>query len=214
MPSRVDATTNAVRTGRVTSRAGSRVRVMRVDSGSHRGTKLAVPEGKDVRPTSDRARQAIFNILVHGHDAVQDAKVLDVFAGSGALGLEALSRGAASLAAFERDRGAADCIKRNVAACHEAERTIIILGDALNPPEAARYRRFVPADLVFLDPPYGQDLVAPTLAALAARGWIAGNALIVAEMGDRDRFEMPPGFVPVDDRRYGKARILIMRYAG
>jgi 16S rRNA (guanine966-N2)-methyltransferase len=187
---------------------------MRVDSGSHRGTKLAVPEGKDVRPTSDRARQAIFNILVHSFDAVRDAKVLDAFAGSGALGLEALSRGAASLAAMEKDRAATDCIKRNVAACHESERTIIVLGDAVNPPEAHRYQRFAPADLVFLDPPYGQDLLAPALTALAAKGWIAGDALIVAEMADRDRFAPPAGFLPVDERRYGKARIAFLRYAG
>lgn len=184
---------------------------MRVDSGSHRGTKLVVPEGKDVRPTSDRARQAIFNILAHGHDAIDEARVLDVFAGSGALGLEALSRGAQSLAAFEQDRAAADCIKRNAAACHETERTVIILGNATNPPEAHRYKRFSPADLVFLDPPYGQDLIVPTLTALNDRGWIAGNALIVAEMGDRDRFTPPAGFVPVDERRYGKAHVMFLR---
>lgn len=187
---------------------------MRVDSGSHRGTRLAVPEGKDVRPTSDRARQAIFNILAHGHDALAEAKVLDVFAGSGALGLEALSRGSVSLVAMEQDRLAADCIKRNVAACHESERTTIVLGDALNPPEAHRYKRFSPADLVFLDPPYGQNLVAPALTALEKRGWIAGQALIVAEMSDRDAFAAPQGFDLIDERRYGKARIVFLRYAG
>ncbi|MBK8158818.1 MAG: 16S rRNA (guanine(966)-N(2))-methyltransferase RsmD [Rhodospirillaceae bacterium] len=184
---------------------------MRVDSGSHRGTRLAVPEGSDVRPTSDRARQAIFNILVHGHDVVAGAKVLDVFAGSGALGLEALSRGATSLIAIEKDRAAADCIKQNIAACQETQRSTIVLGDALNPPEAHRHARFTPADLAFLDPPYGQDLIVPALTALDRRGWIAANALIVAEMGGRDAFAPPPGFSLVDERRYGKARIIFLQ---
>jgi 16S rRNA (guanine966-N2)-methyltransferase len=185
---------------------------MRIDSGSHRGTRLVVPEGKDIRPTSDRARQAIFNILAHGHDAIAEAKVLDVFAGSGALGLEALSRGAQSLVAMERERIAADCIKKNAAACHESERVTIILGDATQPPPAHRYGKFAPCDLVFLDPPYGQGLVAPALDALARNGWIAGQALVVTEMALRDSFAPPAGFNAVDERRYGKARVVLLRY--
>jgi 16S rRNA (guanine966-N2)-methyltransferase len=185
---------------------------MRIDSGSHRGTRLAVPEGKDIRPTSDRARQAIFNILAHGHDAIEGARVLDAFAGSGALGLEALSRGAASLVAMEQERIAAECIRKNAAACHESERTTILLGDATQPPPAHRYGKYAPCDLVFLDPPYGQDLVSPALIALVRAGWIAGNALVVTEMATRDAFSPPDGFTPIDERCFGKARVVMMRY--
>lgn len=185
---------------------------MRIDSGSHRGTRLAVPEGKDIRPTSDRARQAIFNILVHGYEVLADARVLDVFAGSGALGLEALSRGAQSLVAMERERIAADCIRKNAAACHESERTTILLGDATKPPPAHRYGKFAPCDLVFVDPPYGQDLIGAALLALEGAGWIAGNALVVAEMATRDSFTPPQAFTRLEERRYGKARIAILRY--
>jgi len=85
---------------------------MRIDAGSHKGTKLIAPEGDDVRPTSDRARQAIFNVLMHRFDAVRGAKVLDAFAGSGALGLEALSRGAESLVAFEIAKPALEALKK------------------------------------------------------------------------------------------------------
>src|SRR5215813_6706426 len=106
---------------------------MRIDAGSHRGVKLAAPEGDDTRPTSDRARQAVFNILAHTYDALRDAKVLDVFAGSSALGLEALSRGAERASFIESHRGAADCIKQNIAACREQARTQLFIADASRP---------------------------------------------------------------------------------
>src|SRR5215510_13917332 len=98
---------------------------MRIEAGSHKGTKLIVPEGLDVRPTSDRARQAIFNVLIHRFDAVEGARVLDTFAGSGALGLEALSRGAAALIAMDLAKPALDALKRNITACHENSRALV-----------------------------------------------------------------------------------------
>jgi 16S rRNA (guanine966-N2)-methyltransferase len=182
---------------------------MRIEAGAHKGTRLIAPVGDDVRPTSDRARQAIFNMLIHRFDAVAGARVLDAFAGSGALGLEALSRGAECLAAMELARPALDALKRNIAACREIARTIVYACDALKPPQAPP--RFAPATLVFLDPPYGKGLIAPALDALRQAGWIAPGALIVAEMGGRDDMPGAGGFAVEDERRYGKARIRFLR---
>jgi 16S rRNA (guanine966-N2)-methyltransferase len=181
---------------------------MRIDAGSHRGLKLAVPEG-ETRPTADRARQAVFNILVHTYDAIRDAKVLDVFAGSGALGLECLSRGAARASFIESDRAAAEVIKRNVAACKEQARSQLFVADATRPPRAVG-ETWAPCSLVFLDPPYGKDLLAPTLRALRDAGWIAADGLVVAEMHRKDALDLD-GFETLDDRTYGKARFMFLR---
>lgn len=184
---------------------------MRIDSGAHKGKKLVVPEGRDVRPTADRARQAIFNMLVHGENVVRDAKVLDAFAGSGALGLEALSRGAASLVAFDSDAASLQAIRANVAGCHEEARTMVQAANATKPPIARGFADHAPANLVFLDPPYGQNLVPAALVALDKSGWIAAGAVIVAEMDRRDAFDLPAGYDLETDRHYGKARIVILR---
>jgi 16S rRNA (guanine966-N2)-methyltransferase len=182
---------------------------MRIDAGSHRGVKLATPEGLDTRPTADRARQAVFNILAHAYDAIRDAKVLDVFAGSGAMGLEALSRGAERASFIESDRGAAEAIKKNIAACKEQPRAQLFVNDALKPPRVAP--SWGPASLVFLDPPYGKDLLLPALNALRDAGWIASEALLVAEMHRKDDFAAE-GFEVLDDREYGKARFVLLRH--
>jgi 16S rRNA (guanine966-N2)-methyltransferase len=182
---------------------------MRIEAGSHKGTKLIVPEGDDVRPTSDRARQAIFNMLIHRFDAVEGARVLDAFAGSGALGLEALSRGAESLVAMELARPALDALKRNITACHENARTLVFACNALDPPRAQP--RYAPCSLVFLDPPYGKALIAPALRALKDAGWIAPSALIVAEMAIREDLPKTEDLSVEDERRYGKARIVFLR---
>jgi 16S rRNA (guanine966-N2)-methyltransferase len=182
---------------------------MRIEAGSHKGTRLIAPEGDDVRPTSDRARQAIFNVLVHRFDAVEGARVLDAFAGSGALGLEALSRGAESLVAMELARPALDALKRNITACRENARTLVFACNALDPPQAQP--RFAPCSLVLLDPPYGKGLIQPALVALTKAGWIAPGALIVAEMGGREELPAMDALAVEDERRYGKARIVFLR---
>lgn len=185
---------------------------MRIVAGRLKGRKLEVPEGRDIRPTADRTRQALFDVLEHGRlvegggSAVVDAIVLDAFCGSGALGLEALSRGGAEAVFMDASRAALDCARAN--ARHLGVQASFILANVANPPRAQKS-----ATLVFLDPPYGSGLVGPALAALSNAGWLAGNAIVSLEMPGAElaRFEVPPGFERLDERRYGKARILLLR---
>jgi 16S rRNA (guanine966-N2)-methyltransferase len=186
---------------------------VRIVGGSHRGRPIAVPEGDKVRPTSDRARESLFNILEHGRWAasgspIAGARVLDAFAGTGALGLEALSRGAAHVTFLELAPVALAVLKANVAALKEGARVTILRGDAVAPVRAPD-----PCSLVFLDPPYGKDLAPPTLKNLAAAGWLTPNAVVVLEVGAKEEFAAPAGFTIEDERRYGAARLVLMRYA-
>ncbi len=181
---------------------------MRIVGGAWRGRRLVSPAGTGTRPTSDRARQALFDMLMHapwaGRSVIEDAHVLDVFAGTGALALEALSRGAARATFFEQDRAALRALRANVAACGAEACCTLWERDALLPPRAAGDAG---CGLVFLDPPYGLGLVPKALAALAAKGWIAPDALVVAETG---RGEVAPtdGSL-LAERVYGTARISV-----
>jgi 16S rRNA (guanine966-N2)-methyltransferase len=159
-------------------------------------------------------RQALFDMLWHapwaGRDRVEGAHVLDAFAGTGALGLEALSRGAATAQFLETDRAALAALRANIAACREEARCTVLAADATRPPRAPRQ----PCTLVFLDPPYGEDgLVELALAALGAAGWIAPEALVCAEYGAPPAAP-PPGFVPLAERAHGPASLLFLRPAG
>jgi 16S rRNA (guanine966-N2)-methyltransferase len=184
---------------------------MRIIAGHHRGRRLEAPAGLAVRPTAERAREALFDILAHGRfapaPACADALVLDAFAGTGALGLEALSRGARFATFMERDRAARDALARNIAALAETARASVLAADALRPPRAGG-----PCDLVFLDPPYGEAIAAPALAALAASQWLAAGALVVVELAARAAFAPPAGFATLWERRYGAARPVFLRY--
>jgi 16S rRNA (guanine966-N2)-methyltransferase len=133
--------------------------------------------------------------------------VLDAFAGTGALGLEALSRGAAEAHFMEQDRAALAALRANIAALGEQERARVIAGDATRPPRAA-----TPASLLFLDPPYGKGLVPRVLAALGEAGWIAPAALVVAEMAKAEAPDLP-GLTPLAERAHGAARIAVFRAA-
>ena len=174
---------------------------MRIVGGRHRGRPLAAPEGKAIRPTSDRLREALFNILAHGDfPGIVGARVLDAFAGTGALGLEALSRGAAEATFIDREIG---WVRRNTEALGETG-AVPIAGDVLSPPPAAG-----PADIVFLDPPYGLGLAEPALDALREAGWIGPATCAIVEIGRGETLDAE-GFATVRRRDYGAAQLLFL----
>jgi 16S rRNA (guanine966-N2)-methyltransferase len=185
---------------------------MRIIGGRHRGRKLVTPAGLEVRPTSDRAREALFNILEHsgpggdGRSPLIGARVFDGFAGSGALGLEALSRGAESAVFMDNAAAAIKAIHANVATLGEEARATIVTGDPGNPPGANQS-----CAILLLDPPYGSGLGAPALTALKQRGWIAPGAICSVEVAAKETFAAPAGFAVIDERRYGRAKIILLR---
>ena len=186
---------------------------MRIVGGSLRGRLLRAPAGNSVRPTSDRVREALFNILEHADFGshfvgLTDAIVLDAFAGTGALGIEALSRGAAQATFFESDRSARDCLNRNLADLGLTARTTVQAVDATRPP-----RPPTPVGLALLDPPYRTDLGNIALQALAAAGWLAIGAVAVLEQSDPAPIELP-GYFLCQTRRYGGTTLVFLRWDG
>ena len=180
---------------------------MRIVGGKHRGRRLVAPGGRDTRPTTDRPRQAIFNILAHADWApeFEGAAVVDAFCGTGALGLEARARGAAWCGFLDMGRPALDAVRANVEALHETANAQILRADAAKPPPAPRA-----CMLAFLDPPYGQGLAPRALEGLLRTGWLAEGALAVVEVADRDPLPLPDGFSALDERRYGDTRVAFL----
>jgi 16S rRNA (guanine966-N2)-methyltransferase len=183
---------------------------MRIVAGEWRGRTLTAPAGAATRPTADRVRQALFDMIAHapwgGRALLEGADVLDAFAGTGALGLEALSRGAAHASFFEPDRAAMASLRANILAYKAAARTTVLAADATDPPPGQ------PCRLVFLDPPYGQSLVPRAVAALRRTGWVAADAVLVAETG---RGEVLPELGEMlAERSHGAARITVWRHLG
>ena len=187
---------------------------MRIVSGEFRGKAIVTPPGDRTRPTSDRARQAVFNILEHAawSPGVRDLRIIDLFAGSGALGFEALSRGAAFCLFVETDELARGAIRQNVDAMGLFGRTRVHRRDATD--LGVRPGADGPAfDLAFLDPPYGKGLGETALAKLAAGGWLADGAVVMFERGsDEPDFDVP-GFEKLDARDYGAARVHFLRFS-
>ena len=185
---------------------------MRVVGGAFKGRALVAPEGQGTRPTSDRARQAIFNILEHAAwaEPLQGARVLDLYAGSGALGFEAISRGAAFALFVETDEAARGAIRENADALGLMGRTRVHRRDAtdLGVRPGSAGEAFT---LAFLDPPYGQGLGEQTLARLLEGNWLAPGALVAFERGSDEPEIDTPGYERLDARDWGAARVLFLR---
>jgi 16S rRNA (guanine966-N2)-methyltransferase len=185
---------------------------MRIVAGAFRGKRLVAPEGDVTRPTADRVRQALFDMVMHapwgGRSVLDGAMVVDVFAGTGAMGLEALSRGAGFVRFFERDAGALAALRANVRACGVEGRCEVIAGDLFQ----GRLGSGAAARVAFLDPPYGLGLVPLALERLWGAGVLARDALVVAEVGaGEDWVPEVPVWV---DRAHGAARVLVFGGAG
>lgn len=178
---------------------------MRIIAGKWRGLTIAAPQGEATRPTSDRAREALFSMLISRLGDFEGLRVADLYAGTGALGLEALSRGAAHATFVENDRAALTVLKANIAKCKADFETTV-----LAQPMQAIGRATAPFDLVLLDPPYGEGHAQPALARLLEYGWIAPHALVSVETGKGEELP-PPGFVLDTVRAHGKARLHLFR---
>ena len=186
---------------------------MRIVSGEFRGKALIAPKGDATRPTSDRARQAIFNILEHApwSEGVRERRVIDLFAGSGALGFEALSRGAAFCLFVETDEAARGAIRDNVEAMGLFGRTRVHRRSAID--LGVRPGADGPAfDLAFLDPPYAKGLGEQALEKLTTGGWLAPGAVVVFERGVAEPTPEVAGYTSLDVRDYGAARVHFLQH--
>jgi 16S rRNA (guanine966-N2)-methyltransferase len=182
---------------------------IRIVSGDLKGRRIATPDSEATRPTSDRARQAVFNILEHAawSDGVGGLRIVDVFAGSGAMGLEALSRGAANVLFVENDRDAGEAIRHNLEAFRLEDRAKLARRDATAIGKAPD----TPFDVAFLDPPYKSGLGEQALASMAAGGWLQPQALIVFERSASEALTHLDGYEVLDVRRYGAASVSFLR---
>ncbi len=185
---------------------------MRIVSGRFRGRALTAPDTNAIRPTSDRLRESVFNVLAHGYgDPVTGARVLDLFAGTGALGLEALSRGAAFAVFVDDGSEARGIIRTNIETLGLGGTTRLFRRDATDMGTAAPNEPFT---LVFCDPPYGKGLGLKALASCADGGWLAPDALIIAEDATGDEPLLPDGFDLIEERHSGDTRFAFGRWNG
>lgn len=178
---------------------------MRITGGHHRSRKLETPKGDAVRPTSDKVRQAVFNML-NSRGVLQDAVVIDAFCGTGALGLEALSQGASYCTFFDKNKSSVQLCKSNVAALREEGRSKIMLQDATKLRE--RSDSATAASLVFLDPPYHQDLVQKSIKSLSENNWLDDDCFFVIETA-KDESVMSDKIEIINEKTYGDTKIIL-----
>lgn len=186
---------------------------MRIISGKHKGRRIELGKdaGTHIRPTSDFAREAIFNILTHskhglGGKPFGDQSVLDVFCGTGAFGLEALSRGAGNVTFIDQARDSIATARHNATRMNEQEQVDFLVADATKLPKARKAY-----SVIFLDPPYFGKLLEPSLTSLYNGGWIAPDAIIIIEHDAKENIALPAQFSTIDERRYGRAVIKLIK---
>ncbi|MGO9004602.1 MAG: 16S rRNA (guanine(966)-N(2))-methyltransferase RsmD [Beijerinckiaceae bacterium] len=182
---------------------------MRIIGGTLKGRVLKTPASDAIRPTSDRLRETLFNILAHNHpESLAGTAVIDLFAGTGAMGLEALSRGARKVLFVDDGTQARALIRANVEALGRGGQTRIFRRDARKLGAAPPGEKF---DLAFLDPPYGKGSAEPALVALRDGGWLAPNALVVIEEAAQAQFALPEGYELIETRTYGDTQVVFAR---
>jgi 16S rRNA (guanine966-N2)-methyltransferase len=183
---------------------------VRVVGGRLKGRNLASPASRDIRPTADRLRESVFNILIHAYgDPITDARVLDLFAGTGALGIEAISRGAKFTLFVDNGAEARALMRDNVEALGLGGVTKVYRRDATNLGPA---HPMEPFSLVFLDPPYAKGLADQALASLRDGGWLTSGALVVVEEAKAADFKGPKGFTELERRAYDDTEFVFLRF--
>ena len=182
---------------------------MRIVGGTFRGRTIVAPKGMATRPTTDRTRESLFNIIEHGYGGCEGTRVLDLFAGSGAMGLEALSRGAVQVLFVDDAAAARGAIRENIEALGQQGTTKIFRRDATNmgAPNAKMGSSYA---LVFCDPPYGKGLAERAITSAREGGWLTQDALILVEEIN-GAFKVPEGFEEVDRRAFGETEVTFLR---
>jgi 16S rRNA (guanine966-N2)-methyltransferase len=182
---------------------------MRIIAGRFRGRSLQPPKSQAIRPSADRLRESLFNVLTHSYgDALERARVLDLFAGTGAFGLEALSRGAAFVLFVDNGTEARALLRANVDALGAGGASKIYRRDATRLGPAAP---LAPFSLAFLDPPYGRGLAEQTLSSMKDGGWLTTDALIVVEEATDATISPPAGYREIERRKYGDTQLMFLR---